>query len=97
MYMSPMCRYAKALIQVMAASEAKCSLAFHDIQGDEPDTNFLPRLQFFLNRLESQGATVGQLYAAMLLAGERARERGGGGDAASTNLLDRLVDMLQLV
>ena len=91
------CRYAKALIQAMAASEAKCSLVFHDIQGDEPDSDFLPRLQSFLSRLESHCTTVGQLYAAMLSAGERVRERSEGGGAGSSDLLDVLLDLLLIV
>ena len=62
-------RYAKALIQVMAATEANTKLVFHDIQSEDP--NFLMKLMSFLALLEHHHVTVGTLYSALLKAGEQ--------------------------
>ena len=59
-------KFAKALIQVMAASEAGTKLIFHDIP---PTSDFLKQLGDFLSLLIQNHVTVGQVYSAMLEAG----------------------------
>lgn len=59
-------KYTKALIQVMAASEAGTKLIFHDIP---PTSDFLQNLMDFISLLIQKRVTVGQVYSAMLEAG----------------------------
>ena len=65
-------RYAKALIQVMAAAMARTNLVFHDIQGAlDRDPVFMHSLQDFISFLVQQEITVGMLFGSMVKAGEK--------------------------
>ena len=58
-------KYAKALIQAMAAAQANTTLLFQDIQSEPKDNDFLPKFMGFLSLLMENGITVGKLFSAM--------------------------------
>ena len=65
-------KHAKALIQLMAAVEAKKTLVYHDVESgleEEDASPFLTELKSFVNVLVRNKVTVGQLYSVMLEAG----------------------------
>ena len=63
-------KQAKALIQLMAAAEARKQLVYHDVEsvGVEKST-FLQELETFVKFLVLQRVSVAQLYSVMLQAG----------------------------
>ena len=58
-------KYAKALIQAMAAAQANTKLLFQDIQSEPKDNDFLPKFMGFLSLLMQNDITVGRLFTAM--------------------------------
>ena len=63
-------KHAKALIQLMAAAEAKKQLIYHDISdGGDKVTPFVDELQTFVNVLVNRKVSVSQLYSVMVEAG----------------------------
>ena len=58
-------KYAKALIQAMAAAQANTKLLFQDIQSEPKDRDFLPKFMGFLSLLVQNDITVGRLFTAM--------------------------------
>ena len=63
-------KHAKALIQLMAASEAGKALVYHDINvGGEETSPFVQELETFVSVLVQKKATVAQLYSVMLEVG----------------------------
>ena len=65
-------KQAKAVIQLMAAAEAKKLLVYHDIDetvGGEEATPFLLELETFVNFLVQKKVSVAQLYSVVLEAG----------------------------
>ena len=66
-------KYAKALIQVMAASESRTTLVFHDIQTGMGNSDFLDQLMSFCSHLSQSKVTVGILISAMITAGKKTK------------------------
>ena len=66
-------KYAKALIQVMAASESRTTLVFHDIRTSVVDSDFLDRFMHFHSLLIQSKVTIGMLFSAMIAAGTMAK------------------------
>ena len=65
-------KQAKAVIQLMAAVEAKKLLIYHDVDttaGHEETTPFLLELETFVNFLVQKKVSVAQLYSVMLETG----------------------------
>ena len=88
-------KYAKALIQLMAASEAKTKLVFHDIQQAGPlqELDFLPQLLQFLVFLSKRGVAVGKLFSTLLEVGKLQCQ---GHRDSSSDLLKLLTQKLEV-
>ena len=69
-------KYAKALVQLMAAAEAKKLLIYHDVEnsakGDNTETPFLKELKTFVDFLVDHKISVSKLYSAMVEVGQNA-------------------------
>ena len=62
-------RYAKAIIQLMAAAVAKKRLIYHDVEKGDRTSPFLQELSDFVTEIVDKKVTVAQLYSALLKVG----------------------------
>ena len=86
-------KYAKALIQVMAASESKTTLVFHDIQTNcMADSDFLEQFMHFHSHLSQSKVTVRMLFSALIAAGAKGKCLG----LKDLDLLQQLKQILAL-